>query len=520
MPTALRIDAVLRRSRTELAVSEFADALAAPLVVGIDRWAAWLLVALSRHQGRQEWVADMARKRLGIDFDRVGKVGPFGYPRELPARGLVPGLPEWEYALGGRNVTLTHRIDGTRVGVDLLEGMWDWIDPPLFTDLLLSQKRPEIPERLVRTLEPWEHAWMIDLPALMEADAIERSGARIRMSNDGRALCEAIAPLVDRLIELQDDAHPHTRRQAAYLAAALGDAVLATDQAGDALPATAQSVLRTAAEAERRDRSGLLRLGATSDDAENAAIALESLASLGREAAEAMIVAVLGDGRAPGGDSERAVKSVALATLDAWDDASLDDVVLSFTDRAGDDLDTGQRLLACRILARHLNTSGTARRDRLVHLLSTDFGPVEGEAGLLHAIVDPVAGVARLAEALFSRTPIVRAQSAAALGVIATEAARDALLAHLDSGWVVDEGIEARVALMEFPDAGIWRRVREWERSRHVAETVAPQREDVELAGELLSTYPLSTLRRHAIPDHIRRRVEVWRETYAALLRR
>ena len=59
-------------------------------------WLTWTLIGLVRHRRRQLWVAEIVATKLGGHLEAIAAMGAFGHPPDIPQRGLVPGLIEWE----------------------------------------------------------------------------------------------------------------------------------------------------------------------------------------------------------------------------------------------------------------------------------------------------------------------------------------------------------------------------------------------------------------------------------------
>src|SRR5262245_28750961 len=72
-------------------------------------WETWALIGLVRHRQRQLWVGEIVTTRLGGSLLALADYGYGGHPTEVPYRGPVPGLPEWEYDFHGRGCCVTHR---------------------------------------------------------------------------------------------------------------------------------------------------------------------------------------------------------------------------------------------------------------------------------------------------------------------------------------------------------------------------------------------------------------------------
>src|SRR5262245_58737115 len=79
-------------------------------------WETWTLIGLVRHRDRQNWVAEIIRTRLHGDPARLAKFGALGgHPEAVKPRGVVPGMPEWEYYFHGRGCCLTHKVNGDEI---------------------------------------------------------------------------------------------------------------------------------------------------------------------------------------------------------------------------------------------------------------------------------------------------------------------------------------------------------------------------------------------------------------------
>ena len=117
-------------------------------------WATWTLIGLVRHRRRQLWVAQVVATRLQGEPESIATRGAFGHPEDIPQRGLVPGLTDWEYFFHGRGCCLTHRGSGEAIDVDSFGETAEYFDIFFYLNYLNSLKDPEPPEARLIALNP------------------------------------------------------------------------------------------------------------------------------------------------------------------------------------------------------------------------------------------------------------------------------------------------------------------------------------------------------------------------------
>src|SRR5262245_39238779 len=91
-------------------------------------WETWTLIGLTRHRQRQLWVGEIVTTRLHGHLADIAALGAFGHPEQVPQRGPVPGLPEWEYYFHGKGCCLTNRVTGESIDVDFFEDSAEYFD--------------------------------------------------------------------------------------------------------------------------------------------------------------------------------------------------------------------------------------------------------------------------------------------------------------------------------------------------------------------------------------------------------
>jgi hypothetical protein len=476
------------------------EALKKPLFA-IAPEAAWLLIALGRHVERQEWVGRIVEEKLGRELGTFGQVEPGA--AAAPPKGVVPGHPAWEYVLHGAGCTFTHRVDGDTVHVDFVGGACDAIDAANYTRYLQSLRRPQFAEARLRNTHACRDAWQADLAVLSSAELIYK-GLTLRLTDEGRAAAEALAPLAERLEALKPNAAAG-QWQAAYLAAALGDAWMAwrlgageaaTQNSGD----PALEKLESMALASRRERAQRLRTAysAATRPREKECL-LQALADLGRQAAESDALACLD------GDLSDSLTGAALDIVAMWNDPALDPRVVRLVERAASRpvqerdaaFSAALRTAVKLLLKRRPSGASDESLKRLLLVALTNSAPssahesqdaqnvdrwraswltkkpaeqrpapanisvFEPEDALLVYLLDARLGLARLASALESDSAAVRENAAIALAAIDDSATRELLLERL--GGAADSNIEVRAALSESSDPKAWRKVNEWE---------------------------------------------------------
>ena len=392
-----------------------------PLALPGDAWERRLLVALADHLPRQRWVARVAEQHLGVDLHLLAEAGAFGHPEAIPQQGEVPDLPGWSYFLHGRGCCLTHR-DGTSIDVDFDEQGGDAIDPYFFRSYLQSLPAPGGVDALLRRPEPHQDGWMADLEGLHQLGFVQ-GGHRFRVTDSGLRWAEALGPAMREMAAAGD---PGRRRQ---LALVMGDYWLAArigeGDAGDALLELEREAL--AARATRLEQA----IAARRDFH-----ALAALADLGRNWAEGAVV------RALEGEELDGLTSTALRIAQEWRDPIHHPLLVGLAQRATSATSPSPFLLTAALGivmgAYRADTLPGSVRTVALACLREDAGASEAIAGLLHLLLDPGPGLARLARSLHHRVPMARHEGAACLAVLGTAEAVECLR---EAG--TDEAIEA-----------------------------------------------------------------------------
>src|SRR3954469_9904956 len=175
-------------------------------------WTTWTVIALVDYGRRKSWAHEMIGARVAPDLARrrgqpidVGSVG---------ARGVVAGLPEWEFDLDGGTGVLIHRPTGEPIHVDLLNGesscsRWQ------FREHIAANRRPGQAVRRLVSLHPTSKAVELALDELTEADLLHSN------CDGDFFLCgrlQDLAPAVEEFLRAWED--PAHRP---WLAARIGD---------------------------------------------------------------------------------------------------------------------------------------------------------------------------------------------------------------------------------------------------------------------------------------------------------
>lgn len=119
---------------------------------GLSPWAFWVLIGLVRQRARQAWALETVRQRLGIS------VAEMAASRKTyaitPADGVVPGLIDWAYQVGGWMFQLTHRLTGEIIRVACYDDTGQVICGRYCAMYLANKRSPEPPERRLLELHP------------------------------------------------------------------------------------------------------------------------------------------------------------------------------------------------------------------------------------------------------------------------------------------------------------------------------------------------------------------------------
>ena len=391
----------------------------------LPTWQAWTLLGLVRHRGRQQFVLDTIRYRLNADQDAIAAGGAFGHP-DIPQKGIVPGLSEWEYFFHGRGCCLTHRTTGEAIDVDFYDATADWFDDFFYINYLQSLKKPVFVEQRLVKLHPSFRTIRLAIDDLFDAGLLERFEDRkvVRLAFDHEPLAELLDVLEDRWDDM------FSQRAAA---AAVGDWFLFTQVASDDLSSAVQDNLRQCRDDRGVDLMSRFRSG-TSDQAD-ALRALQDVESplLGEAIAEAL-------SGPPSGTT-----SAALDVIEESDDASwceLLKVLLSRVDPNGEIPEPMVWTRCADFLLRHGHSLDIRRQ--LQRVKSNCLGDV----AILTLEFFPDISVETFRRALRSGIPCNRITAAAALAIIDQDWSRSELAAVLKESSDHVATAECRSALL------------------------------------------------------------------------
>lgn len=343
-----------------------------------------MLLALHRHRSRQAFVEEVVRDRLEIAPDHEARVVDALLARPVTASGVVPGLEQWHYGLGGLRCQLTH-VDGTTLVVEFDEHGSISIAPEHYQRWLVTAAARGIVERRLGR----SRAWMASLDPLREAGLLRGTAESIRVVQGAFDFCNDAS-------EALEDADGDTRRLA-RVAEQLEDAPLACEllgsTAGKRLVSQARdAVTRRSAELEER---AARRLGDHPD------ACFVALAELAPERARSLALLDLEHGVL---DRTLAACMRHLSTAPRRDDVP---TVCALAGRlhAADSRDFALRLdVARHLLSLHRReTLNENVRELVLQVLEPDHEQLEGEAALLLHLLDPDAGLSRMLRGLSGR---------------------------------------------------------------------------------------------------------------------
>lgn len=384
-------------------------------------WARRLIVALEGHVHRQRWVAEVLRDDLHADPLAVASGGAFEHPD--PGRGQLPVRSGWSYAFHGIGCCVTHE-DGTAIDVDFDEHGADAIDPYFYSKYLDSLQRPSGLEATLRRPKPLNEWWMAELDVLRELGWIEGEH-RVHVTSLGTRWAAALRPAFDVITATQA---PADQLRAAILIEDFPWAVELT-----APPSSVE--LRRRADEWTAVRASQLEaaLGAG-----RARCALAALVVLDRERAVRSAEDILGHSSLDG------LTSLALQVLLADGSGPEMALLLALATRARGTTPPAPHLRTqaiAAILKRYRADSlPDDLRLQILRALEPEAHSGEGIAALLHSLVDPERGIARLGRCLRHAVPVARADAAAALALLGTP---DAAAILREGG----DGAEAKAAL-------------------------------------------------------------------------
>jgi hypothetical protein len=441
-------------------------------------WEAWALIGLTRHRGRQLWVADIIRNRLRGAPSDLAAVGALGHPEGVPQSGPVPGMPEWEYYFHGRGCRISHKVKGDAIDVDFWDDSADFYDTYFYKNYLESLREPEPPEQRLRELHPSARAITIAIGDLLAAGALEPMEGRD--SHPYR--------LADRVLEVGDAIDAFCVAWASparclWLAALVGD-WLAANEAAAGQPGLAAI---TAPRAERCLELWWQRLRQDLDVPFKGADALHALADLKSPDIDARLEHAL---RGP----PSGTVSAALAVIGKLDDPKwcprLFDL-LSRVDPAGDLPQPHIWITSLNFLIRHGH-----RKGEVVASLAKASRNEIGEAVLLSLEHAPELALPLIRKGLLADVPVDRTTVSAVLALIGKAWSMRELLGALDGSEDQEKTADVRAALLESGDAEAEKAVLAWE-ERNPHEDEAPG--FLEIGGRKLG--PFYSMSEHALKN-------------------
>lgn len=401
-------------------------------------WQSWTLLALVRHRTRQEFVADIARFRLKADLARIAESGALGHP-DIPAKGVVPGLTDWEYRFHGCGCALTHRVSGEMIDVDFYDATADWINPSFFVEYMRSLKSPGFAERRAIDLHASINTFYQSIDELFDLKLIQSM-------EDDTPYCLAF-PSLDLGEQLEAlEARWEQADVRLAVAAAVGDWFLLQEHApGDLLPQ-----MQSKAEECRRSREEKLvtQYGVHADG-----LALMCLNDLDSPVLPELVRTALHD------ESFKTIDA-ALDIVDYWDNADWCDDLQLVLDRTDPDTEIrhASRWFVCaRFLLRH------GRTESVRNLLPNNESLYLGDLAILTLEYLPDVAIDTFRRALRSVIPANRITAAAALAIIDQPWSRAELVSALSESGDAEQTCECRSALMATHSSECHQIVADWE---------------------------------------------------------
>lgn len=401
-------------------------------------WQSWTLLALVRHRTRQEFVADIARFRLKADLAKIASSGALGHP-DVPQKGVVPGLAEWEYLFHGCGCAVTHRISGEMVDVDFYDATADWINPSFFIEYMRSLKSPGFAERRAVELHPSINTFYQSIDELFELELLQSM-------EDDTPYCLAFpsGDLGEQLEALKLRWELANVRVA--VAAAVGDWFYLQEHA----PSDLLQQIRPKSEECRRSREEKLvaQYGVHADG-----LAMLCLNDMNSPVLPDLVRKALHD------ESFKTVDA-ALDIVADWDNADWCDdlqLVLDRTDPDAEIRHASRWFICARFLMRH------GRLESVRKLLSKNESLYLGDLAILTLEYLPDVAIDTFRRALRSVIPANRITAAAALAIIDQPWSRAELVSALNESDDGEQTCECRSALMATHSSECHQIVADWE---------------------------------------------------------
>lgn len=370
-------------------------------------WDRWVLVALHRHRARQRFVEQVVRERLSGSPEAIGKGGAFEHPETLPGAGPVPGLGQWRYRFHGRGCCLSHE-DGTELDVDFDEHGSRSIDPYFYGSYLETCPSLDWVERHLADEDGGFEGWKASIPPLAEAGLLEGEHRR-RVAEDAEPWCEAVSAALD---------------EAGSDTPMLPRIVLALE---DFETARRLGSVAHVDEAERQidDRCAALerRIRERSDSFAGACVS--ALRSLDARRARQLALDDVRDGPVDGVLS----RTMGMLARDPRpEDGEVVEGLLHRLRGNRPPVPHLRKLATRHLIASHRRGTLPERASRtILERLAADQRSGEGHAAMLTYLLDAERGLQRMTAGLRSSVPIACTECAAALALVGTDEAMQAL---------------------------------------------------------------------------------------------
>ena len=495
--------------------------MASPLPTGLTPQELYALACFQRHERRQQWVGFLVESRLNTPGESLGRMGAFARPEGIPQEGDVPDEPGWRYYFHGRGCCFTHE-NGTSIDVDFADdGSAVEIDSYFYTNFLESLSQPEWCEAQLKRPAGFDCAWEFELARLTALGLITREH-RFRLTENGRALAESIAPF----IEAMNTADGWTR---SWILCLFGDYSYAVEETA-LLSRTPPVRLTEAANLQREKRYATLLATLQQTDEQQAGFAIAALGWMGANYAYPAVRRQL---------LRRPISYLhheALAVLDHWHGHEVNACLIealqsiaqpsllirlssAFKTKPRDEDRPRLALIVslAESLLRRLDPDkmDTETGTLLKKALQEDCYASDEKAGFLLYLLSAEEGLAKLVRNLASRVPICRTGAACFLALIADGLALDALIRVAD-GTIENGGHEAGCALSFMEDERAKKAAQNWSRRNDGYEEA--EGEVTEIFGEKRRVWSMAEIMRSNMRAQMLYYYEDFRERFQPLL--
>lgn len=485
----------------------------------------YVLVALLKHERRQMWVGFVIGSRLRASGQELAHHGSLGHPEGIDQMGEVPGEPGWRYFFHGRGCCFTHE-DGTSIDVDFADdGSPLEIDPFFYQNYLDSAPSLEWCERQLIAPQGLEEWWQVSLGPLEKLGLIDFEH-RLRLTDRGRLLAEAIEPLLDAI----ENSRPSGK---ALLLIGIGDCVAAANELK--LSGLHVPLLEAKAAAQTSTRIAMLRrmlAGQAAGSSEGrfiyAALAIAADASAVTDLRATLLskpvngwnhIALAGLRRLEG---DHVTNIIADAFLHLTHETWIGRIRRMIHGQpSGPELPWFSLVVALVKVSLKRQTPGdTFERFRQIarDRLRSDFGASDDEAAFLLFLLDPKEGLKKLQGALQHHIPAPRMGAAAFLAMI-DDADSIAILIAAAEGNPESGGHEAACALSLIESDRAKAAASHWQR-KHDGYEDPGEGQPFEFNGRTFSSWSMDDLMRSNLRDSVRYELESKRKRYVPLLER